>query len=258
MSDSFFVNSPFYVTQNTILYAQNINVNESQYDYILLINILAGSLTTMNSLFNTRSFIQNSSTQNTTGENNVDINLSINLLLLNNLLYGCNVVDITSSMSNVTSTAAYTTLLSNTDNLFGLRFLEITATKIFGHAKARAAISNDTDFYIPYSSAGSIIQQVSDGINNSLQNKKLELFNAYVNYDRITTNPNNDVDVPVNFNFSDTNWEFPIYFVSTINTTSTNVNMSYLNNGPYVGGNQLLNGQMNVPILLKFHSTPRI
>lgn len=253
--DNFFVNNPFTVTQNAMIYTQNVNTNEAIYDYILSINILAASLTTMNSLFNNRTYIQSSANQNTPGENNVDINLSINVDLLNNLFYGSNAINISSAMINVANTDAYLTLKSG-DYLLGLRFLEIVATKIFGHARARAAIANDTEYYLPYSTSNSIIQQIIDGMNNSLVTRKSDIFNVYVNYDRIENNPNNDVDQPVNFNFDNTNWEFPLYFISSINSTSNNTNLDYVNNGPYVGGNVLTNGIMNVPILLRFHATP--
>jgi hypothetical protein len=253
-SDSFFINNPFTISQNAQIYSETLLTNTSTYDYILEINIRDGAFTTPNSLFNTRTYQQNVGTQNSTGENLVDINLTINTDMLNIILYGVNSVDISSTMNNVVQQSAYNTLIKGSHHLLGLRFLEISATKIFGHAKARAAIANDTEFYLPYTSQGSLIQQISDGINNSIVNKKLDIFNYYVTYDRIELNPNNDAVSPINFNFDNTNWEFPIYYTTVIGDNNSGANLSLLSNGPNVGGNQLINGQLSVPILLKFHA----
>lgn len=253
-SDSFFINNPFIISQNAQIYSETLTSTTSNYDYILSINIREGPFTTPNSLFNTRTYQQNVGNQNNPGENLVDINLAINTDMLNLILYSVNSVNISSTMNNVIQQPAYNTLITSSDQLLGLRFLEISATKIFGHAKARAAIANDTDFYLPYSSSGSLIQQISDGINNSIVNKKLDIFNYYVTYDRIELNPNNDAISPINFNFDNTNWEFPIYYTTVIGNNNSGANLSLLSNGPNVGGNQLINGMLSVPILLKLHA----
>lgn len=253
MADLFFVNSAFTVTQNASLYAQNMPADYTIYDYILDINAGIGGWTTMNELFNNKDFVQNSAQQNNGAENGVTVNLTANLDAINTLLFASNAVDISSTMTSVTSNAAYNTLNRNSRNLLGLRFLEIVATKIFGHAKARAAIANDSDFYRPSSvGSASIINQIATGINNSLQNRKYDLFNAYAQYDRIQDNNTNDVEVSANFNFDNTNWEFPIFFVSQLQDIGADGNLSELNNGPSVGGNTLTSGTMNVPILLRF------
>lgn len=259
MADNFFVNSPFNVTQNAQIYSVTVTTNANQYDYILGINVTAAGWTSMNDLFANKHFIQNSSAQNTNGENNVDISLDANIAAINALLYGSNAVSISSDMSNVSGHAAYTTLTAG-DKLVGLRFLEVVATKVFGHAKARAAIANDTEFYS--NANGSIIAQIADGINNAISTKKSDIFNAYVAYDRVEENVNTnnasnefnaDAEANKTFNFADTNWEFPIYFLSTVDDNNSNADLSLLNNGPNVGGNQLVNGSMNVPILLRFY-----
>lgn len=253
MADNFFVNEPFVVSQNASLYAETAVTNDTVYDYILSININAASWSSMNELFNARTFKQTTGTQNQVDENNVVLNLGANLAALNTLLYTTDAVAISSTMTSVSGNAAYSTLTSG-QKLLGLRFLEVVATKVFGHAKARAAIANDTEFYTPLATAGSIINQVATGINSALTNKAADVFNKYVAYDRVQDNNQNDVDAEVNFNFDNTNWEFPIYFESTIQDIGADANMGELNNGPSVGGNQLTNGSMNVPILLRFHA----
>jgi hypothetical protein len=253
MADNFFVNEPFTVSQNVELYAQTQITNDTVYEYILSININAAEWSSMNQLFGARTFVQNSATQNTAGENLTDINLSADLSALNTLLYSTDAVAISSTMTDVSGNVAYNTLTSG-QKLLGLRFLEVVATKVFGHARARAAIVNDTEFYAPLATADSIVNQIATGINSALTNKASDVFNIYVAYDRVQDNNQNDVDGPVDFNFDNTNWEFPIYFESTLQDIGNDANMDELNNGPDVGGNQLINGSMNVPILLRFHA----
>jgi hypothetical protein len=261
MSDNFFVNDPFAISLNAQIYAETVSTNLANYDYVFDINVGAGGWSTMNTLFNSRYFVQNSGAQNTSGENLVDLGLNANLDSLNALLYGNNAVAISSTMTSVSSNAAYSTLTAG-EKLLGLRFLEVVATKVFGHAKARAAIANDTEFYLDRSVAASLINQIASGINNSLVNRKLDIFNVYVTYDRVQLNVNTNnengefnADAEANklFNFDTTSWEFPIYFDSTVANNNGVANLDLLNNGPNVGGNQLLSGSMNVPILLRFH-----
>jgi len=216
----------------------------STYEYILDINTSAGSWSSINQLFNMRDFMQN------TNINTYDVDLSVNTDSVNNLLHSINVVNMSSPMTSITDKSAYSTL-NKEPELIGLRFLEIIATKIFGHSKARAAIANDTEFYLPYSSNGSLIQQITDGINNALYNKKTDVFNMYVGYDRIELNPANDVEVNATFNFDNTTWEFPMFLQSSLNDIGID-SLNLVNNGPDVGGNILIDGLMNVPILLRF------
>lgn len=272
MADAFFVNNPFDVYQNGKFYAQNNVVTESGYDYIFTINIAStvsnevtglSGLSTMNALFQTRRFKQATSNINNSEENKYNVELAINHTVLNELLYNRDAVQISSSMSDVTSrSAVYGTLLSGEKRL-GLRFLEVVATKVFGHAKARAAIANDSDFYRPDAVSSSIINQVAQGMDSALTTLKNDIFNMYVGYDRVQlntadladpTSQHNDVDGFVNFNFENTNWEFPINFHSTVLDDGTDgANMVEIGEGPNVGGAKLSSGSMTVPILLRFH-----
>ena len=192
------------------------------YDYVLDINTSYANWNNINIFFNERTYI----------ENNISIN--INLDSLNNLLYTTNSTFIKSAKQSITSKYAYTTLEPNA-KLIGLRFLEIIATKIFGHAKARSAINNDTDFYLPYSNNNSVIKKVIDGIDMAVNSKKTDIFNTYNTLNRQIENNY--------FNFENTQWMFPVYFTFESQTTL---------NGPNVGGNIFTNGKSNVSLLLRF------
>jgi hypothetical protein len=258
----FFVNAPFNISQNTQLYAQNLDVPTfSSYDYILNIDAGIAEWNTMNQLFSERSFEQVSPTQNTAGEDIYNINLALNMNGVTNLLHSRSAVEIYSQNSAVSSSAAYTTLSAG-KSLLGLRFLEILATKIFGHSQARAAIANDSAFY--QNSANSLIQQIASGLNNALQAKQNDIFNSYVETGRVAnqaqliTNNNvdvgNDVNMYQTFNFGNSNWEFPMVLTGNLINMESNHDLATINNGPTtVGGNLLVNGQYGVPILLKFH-----
>ena len=213
------------------------------YDYIIEVNATPNSNTSLNDIFNQRDFVLNN--------NNYVINLNINSSRLNELFYSSNTINISSNMNTVVSSIVYNTLDKSNEKLLGLRFLEIIATKIFGHAKARAAIRNDSKFY--EKSATSLVQQVIDGVNTSIVTKKMDIFNTYINQNRYNGNINN-IPTPVNFNFDNTNWEFPIHFSFGFNDTNAG-GYNLLNNGPNVGGTQFLNGSISVPILIRFNST---
>jgi hypothetical protein len=248
MSYSYFANEFFSVYQQTNLYAQNFPINNGLYDYVFEVNISQDSL---NDMFDVRHFKQSSNQQNNVGENNVDINLLINRTFIDSLLT-------TNKVSIIGITGNYlgdeTGFLSG-EKMIGLRFIEVIAMKIFGHAKARAAISNDTDFYQSDAIPGSLINQMINGIQSSINNKRNDIFNQYVDYDRIEAEASDDVDVNINFNFKDTIFIIPMYLSSNLDTNS---NISSLKNGPTgigsVGVSTMVNGSMNVPILVKFMS----
>lgn len=248
MSDNFFINEQIAIDQATQLYAETLPNAGNAYEYIMSVNIASATWSSMNLLFNDRVYVQNATDMNT-----ANVALTANLTGLNSLLSSAHIT-MTSEKSDITTKSAYATLVG-TEQPLGLRFLEIVATKVFGHAKARAAIANDTEFYRGYDVSGSIIKQLADGITGAVQNKKHDVFNAYIAYDRIELNPKVDVGADATFNFDNTNWEFPIYFRSTIaDVAGADASMDLLNNGPSVGGSSLVNGSMNVPVLVRFHS----
>lgn len=239
---TYFVNSPFAVNQNTSVYAQNV-LDTNYYDYIMTANISSIWSNNMNTLFNTRSF-----QEDTINMNKYNVYLDTNADAIDSLLSN-NTIMLTSTNSEITSANAYNTL-DNAPRPLGLRFLEIIATKVFGHAKARAAIANDSDFYKRNNITGSVMQQITKGIHNAVVNKRNEIFNMYVAYDRIQDNNNDDVYTTSTFNFANTEWSFP--FRLGVSVDDLGFPTDALNNGPNVGGVHFINGTMSVPILLKF------
>jgi hypothetical protein len=248
MSYSYFANEFFSVNQQTNIYAQNFPINNAFYDYVFEVNLSQDSL---NNMFDIRHFKQNSNQQNNVGENLVDVDFLINRTFVDSLLTDNKVGVIGIPAGYLGDDLGF---LSG-EKMVGLRFLEVVAMKIFGHAKARAAISNDTDFYKNDSIPGSLINQMIGGLQSSIFSKRNEVFNQYVKYDRIETDVANDVDVNVNFNFQNSEIIIPMYFLSSLDTNS---NVAGLQNGPIgiglPGVSLLVNGSMNVPILVKFKS----
>lgn len=256
MSIDFFINTQINLTQNTNLYGHNADTTSNAlYDYILTVS----TRKTGNDIFDTKRYVQNVAASNDAGEDKYDVSLTINRAHINEYLLGQNV-------AIATGTVAPTPLLFGQeagDKLFGLRLLEIMAMKIFGHSKARAAISNDSEFYRGNNVATSIVNQLIAGVQTGLDAHQCMIFNAYVQSDRIQTDANssesyNDVDSSYAFNFSTTNWEFPVHLkgnlIDAVTGTSSSISGS-LNNGPIVGGNQLLGGLYDIPILVRFVST---
>lgn len=97
---------------------------------------------------------------------------------------------------------------SATENI-GFRFLEIAAVQIFNHARARAAIRNDTDFV---TSMRETVTDISDKINvytaiNADGGVKDDIFNQYVQQNLLVNYPANDVDAVVPFNFQSFNFD---------------------------------------------------
>ena len=66
--------------------------------------------------------------------------------------------------------------------------------------------------------------------------------------------PNDDVHNWINFNFNGLTFDYPMYVSGNILTDPSLLNseVSILNNGPFIGGTSLQNGQYNVPILIRF------
>ena len=270
MSDHFFINDSFTISQTANIYSNNLPyVTLNTYDYILDIDINS-VWDSMNDLFEDRRFM--------TEVNDVEgasadilsnlVLLNVNRTKLSALLEHNNTVTITSNMTNVFSDHSYVyNTLDTTKQLTGFRFLEIVATKVFGHAKTKIAIENSEEYYMndyvdANTAVNSLIGQITKGLYNSVITMKNEIMNEYIQTDRIEDNAN---DAPISnieidgsnrrfmeYNFNDTVWEFPVYFQTTLATTGDD-SISELNNGPIVGGVQLINGSVNVPILLRFH-----
>ena len=243
--DSFFVNEPFTVSQNALLFVANQNnVVFSDYDFILNVD-----LDNVNDIFLTRSFVQTSAIPNNIGENTTNINMSINTNYLTNYLFagvfGNNNVHIDTGKSTLLNTGSFDHFGNmNSGNLLGLQLLEIAAHRIFGHAAARSAIQNDTDFYL--STAGYLYDQISQGFNTIVVNQQNLLFNQYVQTGRYGREVNNDLSTPQLMNFQGTLFEFPIFYEGNIldESGSSSSNIELIWNGPNVGADTtpMING----------------
>jgi hypothetical protein len=183
MSFNFLVPGNFSITQNAELYVMSQStLSTSKYHWI----INCGN--TLNTLFNTRTYTENtenSSFYNTTLiTNNTQIQ---SLLNTNTLSY-----DIT---GNAGSNATILGLVEPTAT-FNLRLLEMAALEIFGHAKARAAFSNDGSFINHHTT-------VSNHLFNSFNTESIRntFFEQYVQLNRINQA---DVGVSATFNLAET------------------------------------------------------
>ena len=265
-TDRFFINESFTISQTASLYASNLPLPTlDEYDYILDINVTDGSWSGMGDLFSEKRFMTETNGEDDFTNYNT-VHLNVNRSRLADLLETAIGVSITSNKTEVASrTAVYGTLDTSAKQLAGFRFLEIVATKVFGNAKTKIAIENNEDYYVnnydddDYAASNSLIGQIAWGIFNSANSKRNDVFNQYVLTDRIEDNANDatltDVEgyprLFMDFNFSDTVWEFPIMFYTDLESTGDTI-MEELNNGPNVGGARLANGVVNVPILLRF------
>ena len=230
MSVVYFYNEVFDINRNTDLYADNKLVyNEQLYDYIITIN---GSL---NCLFSKKSY-----QQNLCDMNNVNINFEIN----NNYYYN---YYITSTISTTTNALVNGVLVEECN--FDTRVLEILALKIFGNARARAAISNDTDIIYD------LQNEFYNHINNVIQNHKYDIFNQYVQLDNVEMR-RDDINRPVNFNFTNGVFSFPGHISGSL-ADKNNLSAELLN-GPKVGISSVENGEYNIPILIKISSEKAI
>jgi hypothetical protein len=263
--DSFFINEVFTISHTSNMHGYDLPTSiVDEYDYILNINI-NGYWTSMNNLFSERRFMTEGDPGINSG-NYDSVHLNINRESLADLLEHANTVDIKSYKSSIYTDYkdVYDTLAPE-KQLVGFRFLEIVASKIFGHAKIKIAIENSEEYYANdynqnYNTSNTLIGQIARGIFNSVTNKKNDIMNDYIKTDRIQDNADyaelsNINGYPhqfMSFSFNDTIWEFPIVFHTELSSTSGDI-ISLLNNGPNIGGSQLVNGVVNVPILLRFH-----
>jgi hypothetical protein len=226
MSFVYFYNDVFSINRDTDLYASNKpSYNDQLYDYIITIN---GSL---NNLFSKKSYQQDPN-----NINNVIINFEINNNTYNNHYLATNILSTTNSLTNG---------IISEDFDFNTRILEILALKIFGHARARAAFSNDTDIIFD------LQNEFYNHINNVVQNHKHDIFNQYVQLDKPEM-IKNDVNRPVNFNFTNGTFSFPGYISGSL-IDKNNLSNGLLN-GPKTGISSVENGEYNIPILIKINS----
>lgn len=258
-----FINAPFTINQNTNIIGEYSNYEDiTNFDYIFEINVATLCQNNMSLLFSNASF-----SEDTTNIQNV--NISIILANSDNFTdWGdlFNNQDLTKIVQGQ-STVAFSTLQPDIYQSIGDRLLEVVAHKIFGHGQARAAINNDSAFYLHD-------DKVWDNLSVAVSNSgfRHDIFNQYVALgryeDEATSNANtdgnnqNDVNYQNNgaprwvpFNFNGLTFDFPMFLAGDMITsdTLTNAERNLLQNGPNVNGTSLINGSYNIPILVKFH-----
>ena len=214
----------FGIERDADLYAENgAVVNDQEFDYIL---DLTGVL---NDMFNTKTYQQNGANADL-----YDVNLTINTDYVVNMAAN-------TGMANSASNLA-TGILSGSATI-GTRVLEILALKIFGHARARAAIANDN----------AIVAGLANDLANHVQNvvtaHRNDIFNQYVQQDLAELNAN-DVNVPVSFNFQNDTLVFPGYVTGSL-VNKGQLSPELLNGPDDMSTHTVANGDYNVPILIK-------
>jgi hypothetical protein len=141
----------------------------------------------------------------------------------------------------------------------GYTLLEVVAHKLFGHAQAHAAISNDDKFYLHDA-------EIWDHLSNTIANSNFSnnIFKQYVALGRYNAwaptsandvNNSNDVNGWVNFNFINLTFDYPLFVSGNLllNSSLTPGEINVLQNGPNIGGTLLVNGSYNIPILVRLH-----
>jgi hypothetical protein len=149
--------------------------------------------------------------QSASNPNNVNINLDLSpnsdylkLLLGYNEVYNAgNVVENFAAHADSGPSASgrkgsVTGITMGVSNI-GFRLLEIAAIQIFSHAKARAAIRNDTEFT---TSMQHIVDSIPNLVNDYTitEETKLEMYNTYVQQNLASLS--DDVTSPVAFNWN--------------------------------------------------------
>ena len=242
-----FINNPYILNQNTNVYGEYIN--EPTYDYTFVVNVanFASNITTM---FANASYIQNENIDNT--DVNITLNSDTNFLNWQTVFNNQPIVTVNMGNSNI----AFPTLEPTLNQTIGDRLLEVVAHKLFGHGQARAAISNDSEYYTHDA-------QIWDHLVNSVSMNEFrhDIFNQYVATGRYEAHAvvnngtdSNDVDNWVNFNFNGMTFDYPLFLTGNMITdpSLTEGEVNLITNGPNVGGTSLVNGIYNIPILIRF------
>lgn len=206
---------------NSTLTLVQTKYNPENFDYKIVLN---SGLTNKMNLFNT-------ATVTGTGNNISNVNLVINQTQFLSIL--------TTNKTGISQSNNSRFLGFDRNNTpFGTRLLEIMATKVFGHAKARAAIANDAEFY----NMNTIIPR----IQNSFNVEKNNIAQYYMNATGTILNGNTS-NLPV----SNANFIIPVYLVG--NTRSLFTKDIIIADCASAGGSLIKNGVYNIPLL--FHIT---
>jgi hypothetical protein len=218
-----------YLNQNANIYT-NLP-SDINYDYQLVID-LSNSIDSLNNLFNDRHY-----QQDPTNEDNYLVQLSINM----DWLYQA--TQETDATLSTGFTGCETAGIDANPRLFGTRLLEVLAIKIFGHGMARAAIANDSDFY-----SVELMSHLANSMNNALYMDNHLFFNEYVSLRRTIID---DVSNEAEFNLYNMDIAFPVRLQGSLDPAFS----ESLGDGPYVGGNRLVNGKYSVPLSVIFKTT---
>ena len=191
--------------------------NNINYDYILTFNGQFGDY------LNTKTW------QNDNNSYIVDININLDYFS-----FGYNDISILSDNNDVLS-RGFSGFQVDPNPDFDTRVLEILAIKIFGSALSTDAIENTASIVAP------IKDNLSDHFQYIINLHKNDIFNQYVNTKSIDLNTN----LVTNFDFTNDALSFPAFITGTLVS-------QVISNGPNVGGNLMINGSYNVPMLIQF------
>ena len=232
MQNSIFLNNPLTINQNTNVYGSLIN--GGNFDYIITINTQYLTNGNITGLFENATYKQNNIVLN-----EVDINLTLHNFVFNNQ----SISTIEAGLSNI----GFGTFLLTTQKIGDL-LLEVIAHKMFGHAQAHAAIRNDSEFYTHD-------EQIWNHLSNTLNinSIKYDIFNQYLALGRYALDEDSASNY-INFNLQDMTLDYPLYLDGSVvlDASLTNDERNNLLQGPNVGGNQVINGLYNIPILIRF------
>jgi hypothetical protein len=240
------------VNQNVNLYDQVPSITEAfpETHYKVVVNVNFRDL-----LQPSGNFVQDGSNSENV---NINLNFDCNVLLLKQYLgddavySGATVVannvrqldngGVTEGRKGVTTGRE----VGNSGNL-GFRFLEIAALQIFGHAQARAAIRNDTQFVEAMQDAVTKIDDLVGGYAES-DDAKHDVFNLYVKQNLI--NPEDDVTTIVPFDFTEFN------FAGFLGAVRVNFNMPVISDSAGTDANREIlginaNPMVNLLVLLQ-------
>lgn len=185
---NFIIPTNFSISQNAHLYINDVptSINTAKYHW----NINCGS--NLNTMFNIRTYTQPTGTIDA-----YTANLTINTDQVNTWL------TTTPGLNYDNNGTALLTAYGLEPGAvsFNLRLLEMVALEIFGHAKARAAISNDTAFNSLHSQ---LTTHLSCAFND--QNTRNIFFEQYVDINRYSNANTNDVGTIVDFNLANTSF----------------------------------------------------
>lgn len=229
---SYDLQTPYTIIQNTNVASSTAPVFEYDYNF----TFLANSNQSVNALFSTATYMQDS--------NNPDgyvVNLVLDTEYFSSLISNpFKSKDPLPGQYDGVSTLM-TNMSSGGQANLGQFLLEVIALKLFGNAEAVAAILNDSEF-----TSSEMHMSIVNGITNSLITDANLIFSQYVKNGKINSSENDKM--MQYFDFSDSKFTFPLYLSGTIPTLLGPI----LQNGsPLVTtGSKINNFTYNIPILL--------